>query len=343
MLIELRYYLSSIFVLLLFSACEPPQIRYEISPPYPVLSEPHIPELEADTSNRRFLVFGDWGGGDKWRPGSIYRQHVVADGMAEMVTRRDRGVHYAISTGDNFYGKGVSSISDRKWRTIFEEVYDVDRFPHRFYAVLGNHDYGKNPLAQVAYHLLNTGSASGRWYMPDRYYTFSDTLSDQTTVQFFALDSQILLEEGWYKKYQKRTGESPGQSKKHLAWLEAQLSESKADWKIAMMHHPVYSNGRHGDTEWLKENVKPLFEKYGVQVVFSGHDHDLEVLKPVNGVHYFVSGAGANAHDVSWRENTVFAFADTGFMWCRLVRDELLVVLHDRKGDPVWAESVRRR
>jgi acid phosphatase len=260
--------------------------------------------------------------------------------MATLVQRRSRGVDYAIMTGDNFYTKGVSSIEDRKWVTRFEDVYGEDRFPFTFYAVLGNHDYGKNPLAQVAYHRLKNETATGRWYMPDRYYTFSDTLTDGTTVAFFALDTQILLEEGWYKGYQERTGEPPGESEKHLAWLTEQLAASRARWKIVYMHHPLYSNGRHGDAPWLIEHVKPLFEQYGVQVVFAGHDHNLQAIKPVNGVHYFVSGAGANVHSVAWRENTAHAYAGTGFMWCRLTRDKLLVVLYNRRGEELWMQEI---
>lgn len=325
----------------LFLTCEPPQVRYDIPGPTPKTPEPVIERLPEDTPSSKFIVLGDWGGGNPWRIGSEYRQQQVADGMATMLTRRDRGLDYVVGTGDNFYNRGVKDIHDRKWRIMFEEVYDKARFPMLFYMVLGNHDYGKNPLAQVAYHQLENHSATGRWYMPKRYYTFTDTVSEDTDIQFFGLDTQMLIEDGWYLDYKERVDGPDNESEAQMAWLTQELKASQARWKVVFMHHPMYSNGNHGDTEWLIKHVKPLLEQYGVQVVFAGHDHNLEAIRPVNGIHYFVSGAGANALDVTWREDTLFAYADNGFIWCRVTKDDFLVVLCNKDGKALWAETIK--
>ena len=77
------------------------------------------------------------------------------------------------------------------------------------------------------------------------------------------------------------------------AWLEQQLSESVATWKIAVFHHPPYTCGGHaGDTRVAREWV-PLFESYGVQLVLSGHDHNYQRFAARNGVTYVVHGGGA--------------------------------------------------
>lgn len=331
-----RLFLLSALFCVLFAACEPPQVRYDIPGPIPKIASPRIAPLPRGTPSLKFLVFGDWGGGGSWRTGSNYRQRQVATGMASVIKRKDRGANFVIGVGDNFYPSGVEGISDRAWRTTFEEVYDPQRFPMTFYMILGNHDYGKDPMAQVKYHQLKNKTATGRWYMPDQYYTFLKTLADSTVVQFFALDTQILIEDNAYRDYRDRTQGAVNESEQQMAWLTTRLAESQARWKIVLMHHPVFSNGHHGDTAWLISRLKPLFERYHVNAVFSGHEHHLEALEPVNGVHYFVSGAAANTRDVTWRENTLFAYADVGFTWCRITRDKLLVVMCDKNGRARW-------
>ena len=63
--------------------------------------------------------------------------------------------------------------------------------------------------------------------------------------------------------------------------------------RIAYFHHPLYGNaGRHGANVDLRVLLEPLLVKYGVQVVFSGHDHVYERLKPQRGIYYFVTGSG---------------------------------------------------
>jgi 3',5'-cyclic AMP phosphodiesterase CpdA len=77
-----------------------------------------------------------------------------------------------------------------------------------------------------------------------------------------------------------------------LAWVDSALAASDAPWKIAFFHHPLYSSaGRHGSERDLRALLEPLFVKYGVQVVFSGHDHVYERMQPQQGVTYFVCGS----------------------------------------------------
>ncbi len=87
--------------------------------------------------------------------------------MKKVSDTSNRGADFVLGVGDNFYSEGVKSIADRKWRDHFEDVYTAEQFPMTFYMVLGNHDCGENPQAQIDYHRLVTEQATGRWYMPD--------------------------------------------------------------------------------------------------------------------------------------------------------------------------------
>jgi predicted phosphodiesterase len=79
--------------------------------------------------------------------------------------------------------------------------------------------------------------------------------------------------------------------KEQLDWLEKELAASGSDWKIPFFHHPLYSSGStHGSDMALRDQLEPLFLKYSVDVVFSGHDHFYERIKPQKGIQYFVSG-----------------------------------------------------
>lgn len=159
---------------------------------------------------------------------------------------------FALMLGDNMYGSEGARDFERKFEIPYKYALDNGV---KFYASLGNHD----STNQRMYKLFNMNG--------ERYYTFRPKLG----VRFFALDSN----------YMDRT---------QLQWLEKQLASSGSDWKIMFFHHPLYSSGRHGSDEALRDQLEPLFLKYGVDVVLAGHEHFYERLKPQKGIHYFISG-----------------------------------------------------
>jgi len=167
---------------------------------------------------------------------------------------------FIITTGDNIYPNG----SGRHFARNFERPFaDLIAGRVKFYAVLGNHDVDAGRQDQVRYPLFNMGGES--------YYKFERSGG---SIEFFMLDSTAL-------------------DATQATWLENSLKSSKAIWKIAVFHHPVYSSGKkHGSAEELKKLLEPIFIRYGVNVVFSGHDHVYERTKPQRGIQYFVSGGG---------------------------------------------------
>ncbi len=86
-------------------------------------------------------------------------------------------------------------------------------------------------------------------------------------------------------------------------WLEADLAANESkDFIFVFFHFPLYSTGSHGSTDWLAEAWEPLFQQYGVDIVFSGHDHSYERTIPIGCVTYVVTG-GAGAPLYSQSDN----------------------------------------
>jgi len=177
-----------------------------------------------------------------------------------------------ITVGDNIYGSERPQDIDKKFNIPFKVLLDKGV---KFYASLGNHD-----------------DPNQRFWKPfnmneQRYYKLA-----KKNVDFFALDSNYM-------------------DKKQLEWIEGELKGSKAEWKIPYFHHPLYSSaGGHGSSIDLRNVLEPLFVRYGVQVVFNGHDHTYERTKPQKGIYYFVAGSTGKlrAGDITKTEFTAASY-----------------------------------
>lgn len=305
-------------------------IRGEI-PTSKVINAKPIPSFTIPPKNPhqhyvQFIAVGDMGTGGSG-------QQDVAQAMARKAS--NDSISFVLVLGDNFYESGVTSINDEQWQIKFEKMYWQPSLQVPFYAVLGNHDYRSNPQAQVEYTTVST-----RWKMPARYYTFSYPTGDTTNVQFFCLDTQPLA-----SLDMKEAQSPPEQSTttQQLRWLEHELSVSTARWKIALGHHTMYSGGEHGDNRELAYLLEPLFVQYKVDLYLCGHDHDQELLKPIKGVYYILSGAGGKHRDVTWRDNTVYAATNLGFVWFRISQKEILVEFLDRQGKLDYAHVITKQ
>jgi 3',5'-cyclic AMP phosphodiesterase CpdA len=60
---------------------------------------------------------------------------------------------------------------------------------------------------------------------------------------------------------------------KQTEYIKEKLSNSNAKWKIVTSHHSIFSLATGRDFEYARKNWKPLFDKYGVDLVLNGHDH----------------------------------------------------------------------
>jgi 3',5'-cyclic AMP phosphodiesterase CpdA len=153
--------------------------------------------------------------------------------------------------GDNVYPAGDPARLDE---VVFEPFAPVLESGTKLLAVLGNHDVAEGH-----------GDAQMRALgMPGRWW--AETWGQGLLV--VGLSSSDV--------------DDPAQR----AFLERTLAESTATWKIVAVHHPPYSAGYQGSNTAVREAFSPLFERYGVQLVLSGHEHDYQRSVPINGVVY---------------------------------------------------------
>lgn len=234
------------------------------------------------------LMLGDYGE----EPNPPVHQQAVADGMKSFVTRHKVDTDALFMLGDNFYGDLPGGVNDPRWQTQFEDMYPSSVFGCSVYAVPGNHDYELRPdskyLAQLAYAQKGTS----RWKMPARYYTFNFPQTDPV-MKVIALDSNMPFTDGasTHGTFYAMTEQ---QRVEQLIWLEAELARPRTTPFLAVIaHHPIYSDGPHGDHPVLMRDWDPLFRQYKVDIYMAGHDHDLQHLE-FNGhpTSFVMSGGG---------------------------------------------------
>lgn len=215
---------------------------------------------------------------------------------------------FVIMLGDNIYGGSSPSDFEKKFEKPYKPLLDGGV---KFYASLGNHD-----------------DTNERFYKPfnmngESFYTFK-----KGNVRFFALNSNYM-------------------DPKQLSWLEQQLKDAgNGDWKICYFHHPLYSSGRfHGPSLDLRKLLEPLFIKYGVDVVFSGHDHVYERIHPQSGIYYFMEGASGElrAGNLAHTSITDKGFdTDRSFLLVEIAGDDLYFQTISRAGETVDSGIIHR-
>jgi predicted MPP superfamily phosphohydrolase len=237
-----------------------------------------------------------------------HEQYELAREMANVHGRFNFGT--VILVGDNLYGSERPQDFSKKFEQPYKPLLDAGV---KFYASLGNHDARE----QRYYKLFNMDGKL--------YYSFNP----QAEVRFFALES---------------TYPEPEQIK----WFEEQLKASGSHWKIPYFHHPIYSSGeRHGSDLRLRQTLEPLLLKYGVTVVFTGHDHDYERTKPQNGITYFVVGSGGKLRSDGIDPDsgiTAKGFdTDRAFLVAEIDGDQMYFNAISRRGQVVDSGVIPRR
>lgn len=248
--------------------------------------------LHSDSSAAELLMIGDWGYDDDHAG-----QASVAAAMRQYMIQHALHIQAFLLLGDNWYGDLDGGVRSVRWQTQFEEMYPVEAFNCPAYAILGNHDYQIRPVnkvdAELEYARIGRTSAGPtRWTMPSRWYRFMFPQHDPL-VTFLVLDSNVPHTDGSAGKAPNFTL-TPQQYAEQLAWFEAQLKAPRTTpFLVVMAHHPVYSDGPHGDHPVLIRDWDPLLRKYNVPLYLAGHDHDLQHLEfDGHPTSFFLSGGG---------------------------------------------------
>lgn len=162
-------------------------------------------------------------------------------------------------------GDIVDNGNDPKLWKAFNKIHGPLLKTTEYFPALGNHEFD-SALYFKNFPFLN----NRRWYSIDR-----------EGIHFIVLDSNSDLKPG----------------SEQYKWLTADLAgvNSSAKFKIALFHHPIFdvSGGHVADEKNLKDILLPLFKKYGVSAVFSGHSHCYERFE-YEGMQFVVTGGGGS-------------------------------------------------
>ncbi|WP_183561561.1 metallophosphoesterase [Mucilaginibacter sp. SP1R1] len=272
-----------------------------------------------------FVAIGDWG-----RNGE-YHQNEVAKQMGDWAATHSN--KFIVSVGDNFYPKGVVSENDPLWHYSFENVYTAHSLQDDWYPVLGNHDYGTDPDAQVRYSKI-----SRRWNMPALYYSKEVNIDKSSgKVLLVFIDTQPIV-------YDLKEREP----EKQLAWIDQTLANASPDvkWKIVIGHHPAHTVGpriKNYDTLAIRKALTGMFEKHKVDVYLSGHEHSLQHLKPEGYTHQFISGAGSELTEVTAGiPYCRFQASEHGFMYFSINAKKLRVNAISDSGTVLYQTEISK-
>lgn len=260
-------------------------------------TSPVAGELPAD-GNTRIWIIGDSGtGGDDEREEHEGEAIEVREGMEAYIAGNGEPVDVFLMLGDNAYDIG----SDYNYQQAVFEVYPELLKQVSVWPVIGNHEMGIGLLngvvpyagfsmssdpdswidgaeaePQTAPHLNiftmpTGGEAGGVSSGTEQYYSFN-----YGNVHIVGLDSQVAARD-------------EGQRNTMREWLIDDLSSNTSDWTVVMFHHPPYSKGANHDSDDvekfggfdmpqrdMREEFVPVFDEYGVDLVYNGHSHSYE-------------------------------------------------------------------
>jgi hypothetical protein len=205
-----------------------------------------------------------------------------------------RRFSFVLMLGDNLYGDDYTS----EFLTPYKALLDRGV---KFYAAIGNHDRD----LEIHFKPFNMGDK-------DRY-SF-----EEGNARFAVLNSNHPTDV------------------EQINWLNSVFADAGTKWRIAFFHHPLYSSGQHASES--RDVIRPAFEKAlvkaGVHVVFSGHEHLYERIKPQQGITYFVSGGGGRyLYKVKPSEFDEVTLSAHHFMVAEVAGDRLFfeALTHDQK------------
>jgi hypothetical protein len=192
---------------------------------------------------------------------------------------------FVLLLGDNLYDDDYTG----EFTTPYTPLLDRGV---KFYAAIGNHDRD----LEIHFKPFN---------MQDRdYYSF-----DQGNGRFVALNSNHPAD--------------PAQ----ITWLDTAFAGAGTKWRICFFHHPLYSSGQHASEsrDVIRPALEPALVRNRVDVVFTGHDHLYERIKPQQGIRYFVSGGGGRSlYDFNRSSFDEVGISEHHFMIVQLGGDRLL-------------------
>jgi hypothetical protein len=212
-------------------------------------------------------------------------EQATGDAIRRFTARN--GADALVTLGDNDYTESPAAFR-RNWRAAFGWIGPAGVRPM---GTLGNHDV---VVQNGRYEFKLLG-------MPRAFYRRS--LAD---VDVFLVNSNRI-------------------TARQTEWLRAALAASAARWQVVAFHHPPFTCGGYLGNVGVRRAWRRIFERRGVDLVLSGHDHNYQRFAPFRGVRYVVhGGGGAPLYSLrrcpAWYPRRVAARKRYGFLY--LVADD---------------------
>jgi tartrate-resistant acid phosphatase type 5 len=250
----------------------------------------------------RILAFGDSGTGDE-------SQYKVARGMQDFCAKNV--CHFALMLGDNIYPAGVRNTDDPQFIDKFEKPYAGLGIP--VFGILGEHDWGRKGAMYNWKAEIDYSKKSKLWHMPSDVYAINIH-----GLKILALNTNSFP----ISRYQKK-------------WLAEEIQNSKARWTLVIGHKPIHSYGRHGDTDFMVQEVLPLLCGRA-DLFLSGHEHTNQVLKADCGLPLVVTGAaGERLREKAEGPRTLFVNNNAGFAYLVVQENQITVQMVSETGE-IW-------
>jgi 3',5'-cyclic AMP phosphodiesterase CpdA len=217
-------------------------------------------------------------------------------------------------------------------------MYSAASLPCPFHTCAGNHDYGTKYDHQPGKLQIEMDYAArhpeSRWKFPSKWYTLHFPSEENPLVKIIVLDSNYGEE-----------ALTPEEEDAQVAFLAAELEKpTAAPWTWVAAHHPLYSDGQHGDTPTLVERWGPLLKKASVPLYLCGHDHNMQHLQ-IEGqpTSFIVSGGGGqNLHPVKPHEREKYLLSGFGFTHIHLTAEAIRLQFIDPDGKRLYGFSRKK-
>ncbi|WP_164730996.1 purple acid phosphatase family protein [Anoxybacter fermentans] len=197
--------------------------------------------------------------------------------LADKMARDETNPRFVIHVGDLV----TNGKENDEWLDFSKAIKELGA-SMPYYSAIGNHEYNSdNYYNSLALPRTGGGQNNSEWYS-----------FDYAGVHFIVLDSNIM------DKYVNEN--VPNAVEKQAEWIIKDLEAHKdAKWIIAVFHHPVFSSHQDSRYPQLQKEWIPIFDKYGVDLVLSGHNHIYERVLS-GGRNYIVTGCGGAPFDYIW-------------------------------------------
>ena len=282
-----------------------------------------VPGAVPEDGNTHIWLLGDSGTATQGLQGTFSHEGEAIDVMNGFLKYNksqagDEPIDLLLLLGDNAYLEGT----DEQWQGAFFDIYTDIIQGTATWPTIGNHEMGvgapfdiciftKIPACEAGPVMMNVGGISAS-SDPDSYDSDGDgpDPSGLPYLNIFTLPSKGEMggiPSGTEQYYSFNYGnvhvvsldsQLTNRDKTMRAtmrdWLVDDLSANESDWTIVIFHHPPYSKGSNHDSDREQNEIDmrvtfaPVFENYGVDVIYSGHSHSYERSWYLRG-HYGMS------------------------------------------------------